>query len=76
LIRTNGKGALIFSSSQPLLSTRQVAELFGVSNGTVHRWVTNGELCSFTIGGSVRLRCEDIDVFIQNCEKERAQVSA
>lgn len=39
----------------------EVAEMIGVSSRTIYKLVANGELRSFRIGRSVRVRAEDVD---------------
>jgi excisionase family DNA binding protein len=47
------------------LTSRQVADLFGVTAHTVGRWAEDGVLRSFkTPGGQRRFRQEDVDAFL------------
>jgi excisionase family DNA binding protein len=61
----------MFTSSQPLLSIREVSQMFAVGKQTVARWIHDGDLRSLKIGGSVRIRVEDVDAFIKACETAR-----
>lgn len=48
-----------------LLTSAQVAELFGVSTKSVHRWARDGELEHIrTPGGSLRFYRADVDRFL------------
>jgi excisionase family DNA binding protein len=62
----------MFASSQPLLSISDVMKLFSVGRQTVSRWLKAGELRSFKLGGSVRIRIEDVDAFVAANERKRA----
>jgi excisionase family DNA binding protein len=64
-----------FSSSQPLLSVGDVARLFSVGGQSVRRWIRMGELHSLRIGGSVRIRTEDLDAFVRANEQKREAVA-
>ncbi len=65
-----------FSSTQPLLSIKQVAQHFSVGKQTIRRWLHSGELRSIKIGGTLRIRCEDLDAFVHANEQKRTAVSA
>ncbi len=59
-----------FSSTQPLLSIRDVCRLLSVGRQSVSRWAKAGELRSFKLGGSVRFRPADIAQFIADSERK------
>jgi excisionase family DNA binding protein len=63
-----------FSSSQPLLTITETAKLFRVGRQTVAKWIHDGSLRALKIGGSVRIRVEDVDAFISENERQRATV--
>jgi excisionase family DNA binding protein len=65
-----------FSSSQKLLSVRDVAKHFSVNGQTVRKWVRAGELKTLRFGGSIRIRTEDLQDFITANERQRATVGA
>lgn len=47
------------------LTSGDIAQVFGVSIGTVANWVKDGKLRAFTTpGGHRRFRPEDVDAFI------------
>ena len=60
-----------FSSAQPLLTITEAAQLFKVKRPTVAGWIRNGGLKAFKIGGMVRIRVEDVEVFIAENERQR-----
>lgn len=42
-------------------STREVAAMFGISRRTVYKLINDGELRTFYVGASVRVRSDDLD---------------
>jgi excisionase family DNA binding protein len=64
-----------FSSTQPLLSVSDIATALSVGRQTVRRWIATRQLRSLRIGGSVRVRAEDLTAFV-HVNREREQVSA
>ena len=49
----------------PLLTTREVAELLGVSSESVLRWVRRGDLPAIRLpGGAIRFRPDDIEAWL------------
>lgn len=48
----------------PGLGVLDVADLFEVSESTVRRWVSNGEIDYFKIGGLIRFAPSSIEKFI------------
>lgn len=60
-----------FSSSQPLLSLREIGKRFSVGKESVRRWINNGKLQGLYIGGSIRVRVEDLDDFVKANERKR-----
>jgi excisionase family DNA binding protein len=46
-----------------LLTVREAAERFSVSEPTVWRYVRSGKLPAFRVGGTVRIRSADADRF-------------
>jgi excisionase family DNA binding protein len=60
--------------SDPLLTARQVADLFGVSAETVLRWTRRGELPAFRLpGGALRYRAETLDHWLGERETTDAE---
>lgn len=49
-----------------LLSPRQIAELEGVADGTVHAWLKSGKLSGYQVGGLWRVRRADYLAFRQS----------
>jgi excisionase family DNA binding protein len=57
--------------SRPLLRSREVAELFCVTERTVANWAKHGKLpCLRTAGGHLRFRVEDISALRAQAESE------
>jgi len=56
---------MTFQSEAPLLSVRQIAEQFGLGLVTVRRYIASGQLKHLRIGGSVRVRVEDLQAFLE-----------
>lgn len=50
--------------SATFLTVAEVAKLLRVSNMTVYRLITNGELAAVRVGRSYRIREDDVDRFI------------
>jgi excisionase family DNA binding protein len=51
------------------LSTKDVADLFGVSQQTVGNWAKSGKLPSFsTPGGRLRFRPEDVEALYESAQ--------
>jgi excisionase family DNA binding protein len=51
--------------SAPLLTTRQVAERFGVGSETILRWVRSGRLPAIRIStGAIRFRESEIEAWL------------
>lgn len=55
---------MTFQSEAPLLSVRQIAHQFGLGQLSVRRYIASGQLKHVRIGGSVRVRVEDVQAFI------------
>jgi len=55
---------MTFKSEEPLLSVSKIAKQFGLGTQTVRRWIASGELKHLRIGGSIRIKAEDIQEFI------------
>lgn len=47
-----------------LLTIREVAEYFRISEQTVYRWFSKGLLAAVRVGNVTRVRSEDLDAFI------------
>lgn len=48
-----------------LLKTKQVAEIFGVTQYTVRNWVKEGKLADIRINGQIRIRTSEVQRFAQ-----------
>ena len=54
------------SDADPVLTTGQVAELFGVTAQTVHAWTEAGKLPHFrTPGGQRRFRRSEVEALLE-----------
>lgn len=53
----------------PLLGVGDVAKFFGVTPYTVRRWLADGELRSYKVCGSIRVRREDVDALLKKSEQ-------
>lgn len=51
-----------------LLPVSEVARLLGVNRNFAYKLIKEGELQSYKIG-SVKVRTEDLEVYIQKCRK-------
>jgi putative resolvase len=62
--------------TEEMLSTKQVAKMFGVSYITVRRWAFSGELKFLKLAkGTIRFRRADVDQFIRDAEQARAAIA-
>lgn len=53
-----------------LLTLAEVARRLNVHRGTVARWAREGEIPSLKIGGTVRIRADVIDDFLESAKQE------
>jgi len=53
-----------------LFSTKQVAEIFNVTEKTVRNWIKNGTVNAIKIHGTVRITVQEVDR-LKNMKKER-----
>jgi len=54
---------------KPLFKVKEVADCFGLTPFTIHRWIRERKLKAVKIGGSVRIRAEELERFIAASEK-------
>jgi excisionase family DNA binding protein len=59
-----------FTSEAPMLSVRDISKHFHVETSTVRRWLASGELRHIRIGGSIRVKVEDVQEFIEASTKK------
>ena len=52
-------------SRNDMLTAKEVAEPLRVTATTVHRWINDGKLTAFKLGGSVRIPRWAVDEFIE-----------
>jgi excisionase family DNA binding protein len=67
-----------FSSTQPLLTIRQVAEQLCVDHQTIRAWIKNGKLRSLRVGSHLRIQAEDLSAIVTTNTRKysRGAVSA
>jgi len=54
----------------PELTEPEVAELLGVTSRSLRNYRTDGRLKCYEIGGRIRYRSEDVQAFIDSCERK------
>lgn len=54
-----------------MLSVKQVAEMFNVSEFTIYKWAKSGKLPSFTIGGLIRFEYDEIMAYIRKGDSNK-----
>ena len=66
----NCRGFFIFKqeSMTPLFTKKEVAELFKVSEATIHRLIISGELISVKIKGQVRFTESHLNNYLKSLE--------
>ncbi|MHB8439035.1 MAG: helix-turn-helix domain-containing protein [Acidimicrobiales bacterium] len=52
------------------LSTKEAAEQLGVTLRSLYRFIDEGSLRAYKFGRVIRLRPEDVDVFVESCRIE------
>lgn len=61
------------ADTQPeFVTVREVAERLRVARMTVYRMVTNGELYSVKVRGSIRIASADVEAYLRNHPGEKA----
>ena len=55
-----------FAALETLLTIKDVAALCRVSEKTIRRWIKAGDLPAARLGGQVRIRPRDLDIFIRD----------
>ena len=51
--------------SKPYMTTREIAELFKVSEATVRAWIHAGELRAIRFGREFRVAVKDLEAFVE-----------
>jgi excisionase family DNA binding protein len=51
--------------TEPLLTTRQLAEILGFAPGTIVDWAEAGKIPAFRIGGRLRFRMSEIEAWLE-----------
>ncbi|MGA2669819.1 MAG: helix-turn-helix domain-containing protein [Dehalococcoidia bacterium] len=44
--------------------TSEIAKMLGVTRRTIYSWIKDGKLQSIKIGGSIRIKQQDLDKFM------------
>jgi excisionase family DNA binding protein len=66
----------VYKRSLQLLSVPEVGELLGMGRSWVYQQIRSGEIPSVQLGGSVKVKREDLEEYIENqrrCSKQEAQ---
>jgi excisionase family DNA binding protein len=63
-----------FTSAAPLLRVSDVQKIFSVSRQTVVNWLNTGQLHGMRVGGSIRVRQEDVQSFVDASQRARVTV--
>ncbi len=58
------------NSDTTWLSTPAAAERLGITPRTLYRFIDEGQLPAFKFGRVIRLKQEDVDVYIESCRVE------
>ena len=56
------------------LSLKQLAEVFGVNERTVRRWISSGTLPAYKLGHQWRISQRDLDAFLQRARRGKGNV--
>jgi len=64
--QTAGQQALLHPQSDEFLTATDMAKILKISKGLAYRMIQTNEIPSFSIGRTVRVRREDLDVFIKS----------
>jgi excisionase family DNA binding protein len=49
------------------MSTKEAAEHLGVTLRSLYRFIDEGSLTAFKFGRVIRLKADDVDIFIETC---------
>lgn len=58
---------------RPLMTIKEVAEYLQVSVRTVQRILDSGELPYRKIKGSIRIKMEDLDKYVEKCSRTKTE---
>jgi excisionase family DNA binding protein len=56
----------VYKRSLQLLSVSEVGELLGMGRSWVYQQIRSGEITSVQLGGSVKVKREDLEGYIEN----------
>jgi excisionase family DNA binding protein len=54
-----------------LLTCKEVAVVLKVTKSTVHRWIKEGVINAYKIGGSLRFKSDEIEGFLQSLSSKK-----
>jgi excisionase family DNA binding protein len=54
---------------QPLLTVRDLSELFNVAPGTIYDWVATNRIPHFKLGGAIRFSPESIERWLEHSSR-------
>lgn len=63
------------NEGDPMLTIEQVAAQLGVHPSTVDRYRASGQIQSYKFGTAVRLKCRDVDEFVERHREPRGPTS-
>jgi len=66
----------VYKRSLQLLSASEVGELLGMGRSWVYQQIKSGQIPSVQLGGSVKVKREDLEDYIQNHRRRKARSGA
>jgi len=57
------------------LSTKEAAEMLGVTARTVYRFIDEGNLPAYKFGRVIRVKAVDLEDFVEGCRVEPGSIS-
>jgi len=57
------------------LSTKEAAEMLGVTSRTVYRFIDEGDLPAYKFGRVIRVKVSDLENFVEGCRVEPGSIS-
>lgn len=57
------------------LSTKEAAEMLGVTSRTVYRFIDEGDLPAYKFGRVIRVKATDLESFVDGCRVEPGSIS-
>jgi len=63
------------SETTKWLSTKEAAEMLGVTSRTVYRFIDEGDLPAYKFGRVIRVKAADLENFVEGCRVEPGSIS-